>query len=231
MTRPEDSGRSFIQWNDEMVERYDIDRYYERSHAVVRWLERRRISLLLSLAAPRTGDRVLEVGSGGGHVLERFAAFSRTGIDLSSTMIARSRQRLGPSVALLRGSAEDLPFDDCSFDVVLCTEVLEHTRVPRRVIQELMRVAAPSGRVVVSIPNERNIDRAKRAIRSTPGVRQLLKTLAQEDNEWHLHRFDEQRLREVLAGIAEIDSLKGVPLDRLSVRLVALLRPAAVGSA
>ena len=30
-------------WNEEMVARYDIERYYERAHPVVRWLERRRL--------------------------------------------------------------------------------------------------------------------------------------------------------------------------------------------
>src|SRR5690606_28993553 len=114
--------------------RYDIDRYYERSHPLVRWLERKRLNALHELAAPRAGDRVLEVGCGGGHVLERFHGTRRTGIDLSETMLARSRRRLGPDVELMRGSAESLPFEADSYDVVLCTEVLEHTREPRQVI-------------------------------------------------------------------------------------------------
>jgi len=214
----------FATWNEAMVERYDIDRYYERSHRIVRWLERRRLALLRAVAQPRADDQVLEVGCGGGHVLERFADSARTGIDLSPSMIVRSLRRLGPSVNLLRGSAEDLPFADGSFEIVLCTEVLEHTREPRRVIEELMRVAAPGARVVVSIPNERNIDRAKRAIRRVPGARRLLKTLADEGNEWHLHQFDEAHLRCIIEGVAEIRTLKGVPYDVVPIRFVALLR-------
>jgi 2-polyprenyl-3-methyl-5-hydroxy-6-metoxy-1,4-benzoquinol methylase len=119
--------------------------------------------------------------------------------------------------------------DARSFDVVLCTEVLEHTRDPRRVIAEMLRVAAPGARVVVSIPNERNIDRAKRAIRAVPGVRTLLRTLADEGNEWHLHYFDEAQLRRTCEGLAEIDVLRGIPYDLLPVRLVAVLRPAGAG--
>lgn len=213
----------FAAWNEAMVERYDIDRYYERSHRLIRWLERRRLDLLYSVARPTPDDHVLEVGCGGGHVLERFAGLARTGVDMSPSMIARSRRRLGPAVTLLRGSAEDLPLDDHSFNVILCTEVLEHTRQPQRVIEELVRVAAPGARVVVSIPNERNIDRAKRAIRRVPGVRSLLRTLAAEGNEWHLHRFDESYLRNIISGVAEIRTLKGIPYDILPIRLVALL--------
>jgi 2-polyprenyl-3-methyl-5-hydroxy-6-metoxy-1,4-benzoquinol methylase len=217
-------GDDFARWNEEMVGRYDIDRYYERSHPVVRWLERRRLDLLRSVAAPRRGDRVLEVGCGGGHVLARFDGFDRTGVDLSPAMIERSRRRLGEGVTLLRGSAEDLPFDDGSFDVVLCTEVLEHTRDPRLVIRELIRVAAPGARVVVSIPNERNIDRAKQFIRSVPVVRSLLRTLAAEGNEWHLHRFDDALLREMASGTADVRATRGVPFGILPVRIVALLQ-------
>lgn len=217
--RPDD----FAAWNEAMVERYDIDRYYERSHRVIRWLERRRLDLLYAVARPVRDDRVLEVGCGGGHVLERFAGLARTGVDMSPSMIGRSRRRLGSAVTLLRASAEDLPLDDHSFDVILCTEVLEHTREPWIVIEELMRVAAPGARVVVSIPNERNIDRAKRAIRSVPGARRLLRTLADEGNEWHLHRFDEPYLRHMISGIAEIRTLRGIPYDVVPIRLVALL--------
>jgi ubiquinone/menaquinone biosynthesis C-methylase UbiE len=226
MTHMDEDEHAFARWNEEMVERYDIERYYEQSHPLVRWLERRRLSLLHELAAPRPGDHVLEVGCGAGHVLEQFAGHKRTGIDLSPTMLDRSRCRLGSAVELLQGSAETLPFDDASFDVVLCTEVLEHTRDPRRVIAELLRVARPHARVVVSIPNERNIDRAKRAIRAIPGVRTLLRTLAAEGNEWHLHHFDEAHLRRVCEGVAEIAALRGIPYDMLPVRLVAQLRPA-----
>jgi ubiquinone/menaquinone biosynthesis C-methylase UbiE len=216
---------AFAQWNEEMVQRYDIEKYYQQSHPLVRWLERKRLALLHELAAPAAGDRVLEVGCGAGHVLERFDGQPRTGIDLSPTMIERSRRRLGDAVELLQGSAEALPLDDGSFDVVLCTEVLEHTREPRRVIAELLRVAAPGARVVVSIPNERNIDRAKRVIRGLPVLRRLLKTLAAEGNEWHLHQFDEAHLRRIADGLAEIGTLRGIPYDMLPVRLVALLRP------
>src|SRR5687767_1168675 len=151
--------RSVSEWNEAMVDRYDIDRYYERSHVIVRWIERRRLETLRRFAAARPKDRILEVGVGGGHVLARFAGLQRTGIDLSPTMLKRARRRLGDDVELLQGSADQLPFEDGSFDVVLCTEVLEHVVDPARVVRELMRVAAPGARVVVSIPNEAIIDR------------------------------------------------------------------------
>jgi ubiquinone/menaquinone biosynthesis C-methylase UbiE len=217
------SEREFREWNEEMVERYDIERYYERSHPLVRWIEKRRIDTLVRLAAPKQGDRVLEVGCGAGHVLERFSGCKRTGIDLSAGMIEKTRRRLGPAVTLVRGVAESLPAASSSFDVVICTEVLEHTRAPDAVIAELMRVAAPGARVVVSIPNEGAIDRAKRMLRAIPVLRTMLRSLAAEGNEWHLHHFDRAFLERIVAGRASIRTLAGVPSSALAVRYVALL--------
>src|SRR5690606_9067491 len=220
--------RGGAAWNEEMVRRYDIDRYYSESHPIVRWIERQRLRLLKSTAADAPGDRILEVGCGAGHVLALFDG-ERTGVDLSPAMLDRARARLGRRVRLVRGSALDLPLADDSFDVVLCTEVLEHVPDPGRAVAELLRVAAPGARVIVSIPNERNIDRAKRAIMRIPVLRGLMRTIAGEGNDWHLHEFDAALLRRITTGIAEIVRLRGVPFGILPVRYVALLRPAQGG--
>jgi ubiquinone/menaquinone biosynthesis C-methylase UbiE len=213
-----------VSWNEAMVERYDIERYYERSHPLVRRLERQRLDVLVAMAAAKPGDRVLEVGCGAGHVLERFEGVMRTGIDLSAGMLTRIRRRLGDAVTLARGSADALPFADGAFDVVVCTEVLEHVPDPAGVVAELMRVAGPAGRVVVSIPNEVNIDRAKRTLRRLPLIRQLLKTLAAENNEWHLHHFDLRMFKTIVRRTATIEALRAIPLRAIPLRYVALLR-------
>jgi len=213
----------FAAWNERMVARYDIERYYERSHRLVRWIENRRIAELVRLAAPHAGERVLEVGCGAGHVLHRFEGTERTGMDLSQTMLARARRRLPKGVRLMQGSADSLPFASASFDIVLCTEVLEHVQDPRRVIAELVRVAGPRGRVVVSIPNEAMIDRVKRVLRRTPIVRKALSTLASEGNEWHLHTMDADMLRRITEGVTNIRSLRAVPNRLLPIRWVVLL--------
>jgi len=217
--------RDFTRWNEEMVRRYDIERYYTSAHPIVRWIERLRIDALVALAAPLASDRVLEVGCGAGHVLDRFAAQHRVGLDLSEEMLRRCRRRLGASVALARGSAEKLPFAAGSFDIVVCTEVLEHTRDPALVVRELMRVGTPAARVVVSIPNEGNIDRAKRLLRRVPVLRTLLSTLASEENEWHLHRFDPTFLRRTVGDSAVITAARSIPSRLVPVRYAALLRP------
>jgi len=85
--------------------------------------------------------RLLDVGCGAKPYRPLFAPFAaeHVGVDAFENPHAE-----------LHGSAEDLPVEDASFDVVLCNQVLEHCDDPARAVRELHRVAAPGGRVLVS---------------------------------------------------------------------------------
>jgi SAM-dependent methyltransferase len=52
--------------------------------------------------------------------------------------------------AEVKGSVEEIPVEDGGFDLVLCTQVLEHCDDPARAVRELRRVTAPGGRVLAS---------------------------------------------------------------------------------
>ncbi len=78
---------------------------------------------------------------------------SAAGRSRTSSSSRRPRAYVGvdPSgQADLVGTAEDIPVGDGTFDVVLCNQVLEHTLDPAKVVQELRRVVAPGGRVLLS---------------------------------------------------------------------------------
>jgi len=85
--------------------------------------------------------RVLDVGCGDKPYLPLFAerASSYRGLDRAA----------GPLVDDI-GSAESLPYDQSSFDLVLCTQVLEHADDPSEVVREIFRVLAPGGLALVS---------------------------------------------------------------------------------
>jgi SAM-dependent methyltransferase len=97
--------------------------------------------------------RVLEVGSGSGGVTE-FLQHPVTGVDPAFERTADRRTDWLEPVA---GSVEALPFPDGSFDAVLSVEMLEH--VPpeerQRALDELFRVLAPGGRLIVTFPADR----------------------------------------------------------------------------
>lgn len=110
------------------------------------------------------GMRLLDVGCGEGrHTLSAWlqAPIHAIGVDLSRRDLetARSRQAEfqpppdhGGSLNFMQASALDLPFADASFDVVICSEVLEHIFDQRGVIRELERVLRPGGTLVASVP-------------------------------------------------------------------------------
>ena len=94
-----------------------------------------------SYAPERTGLAVLDVGCGEKPYLPLFAAraASYTGFDVAP----------GPGVDDV-GVAERLPYEAGRFDVVLCTQVLEHVDEPGAVVGEIRRVLAPGGMALLS---------------------------------------------------------------------------------
>jgi 2-polyprenyl-6-hydroxyphenyl methylase/3-demethylubiquinone-9 3-methyltransferase len=93
---------------------------------------------------------VLEVGCGGGILSEEIAklGFITTGIDPSeqSLNIAISHAKDNNlKIKYQKGTGENLPFQNSSFDVVFCCDVMEHVRDLPKVISEISRVLKPGG--------------------------------------------------------------------------------------
>jgi SAM-dependent methyltransferase len=76
-----------------------------------------------------------------------------------------------------------VPFEDESFDAVVCTQLLEHARSPDEVVAELRRVLRRGGRFVVTVPFTYNVHGAPHDYRrwSTHGLRELLADLEVTD--------------------------------------------------
>ena len=108
------------------------------------------LSALAALAAERPGCRVLDLGTGGGHVAYAAAAAGAAVIayDLSADMLAvvaeQARAR-GLSIETRQGPAESLPFEDGAFDVVLCRYSAHHWRDFNAGLREAVRVLRPGG--------------------------------------------------------------------------------------
>ena len=192
-----------------MAERYDDSL---PAHVVEHYL-RKRTAFLIERCPAGEG---LDVGCGTGVLAERLErqGLTMTGVDPSAGMLDVLRQKR-PSVKAVQGSGTDLPFADNSFDLVMCVAVLHHVAdadAVRETLGEMVRVARPSGRVVVWDHNPRN-----------PYWRNLMARVPQDTGEERLIPEEEllTGLRRVGANIESCEQLGLVP-DFIPARLLPL---------
>ncbi len=135
------TGERYVPWTD------DIQLAYEHQHRY-RWA-----------ASFTAGCRVLDVGSGEGFGSAILAATAETvhGIDIDDVSIAHSQLNYSaPNLEFRLGSALELDdFDDDAFDVVIAFEVLEHLVEHEQMLEQIDRVLAPDGVLVISTPDRR----------------------------------------------------------------------------
>jgi ubiquinone/menaquinone biosynthesis C-methylase UbiE len=119
----------------------------------------------LALADIQPGERVLDVATGTG--VAAFLAAERTGpggavvaTDISDKMVEatrdEARRRGVANITCERTDAEDLSFDDASFDAALCVLGMMYPADPQRAIEQMFRVLRPGGRAVVCVWGRRD---------------------------------------------------------------------------
>jgi ubiquinone/menaquinone biosynthesis C-methylase UbiE len=114
---------------------------------------------LVETSALRTDERVLDVACGTGGVTRLAAervgdAGSVEGLDLNPGMLAVAKSVTPPNLSSEwhEASGEHMPFDDESFDVVLCQMGLQFVPDKSSALREMRRVLAPKGRLALNLP-------------------------------------------------------------------------------
>ena len=134
-----------------------LPRHYDAAGAVLSFgQDPRWRRALVAAAAPRADDRVLDVATGTGLVAAALVERSDchvVGLDQSPQMLGRAQARVASDprlrdrVELVRGTAEDLPFESGEFDALTFTYLLRYVDDPRATLRELARVVKPGGRI------------------------------------------------------------------------------------
>jgi ubiquinone/menaquinone biosynthesis C-methylase UbiE len=99
------------------------------------------------------GAKILEVGCGAGYFLKWLEKeYNVAGIDISVDALEIAKRNL-KQASLYLGSAEDLPFENNSFSVVIAFDLIEHLKKPSKFFAEAYRVLLPRGFLLISTPN------------------------------------------------------------------------------
>ena len=227
------TAETFEKWNEEHAEKHDLDKFYNHPNFIFRYIENKRIKQLIKRAQIQDKDKVMEVGCGAGHILERVPRGKLYGTDISEIQIKRAKERLGNRVELVKAPGEKIPYEDKFFDKILCSEVIEHVLDPKPLLKEMKRVLKDDGILSLSIPNENLINFTKKTLRKT-GLTRILEPkksgwdLASKDNldEWHLHEFNLQLIKDYCDGIFKIEKVSSIPLFIIPFRYVLQLKKA-----
>jgi ubiquinone/menaquinone biosynthesis C-methylase UbiE len=135
----------------------DTSNYLKHTHAnpIQRRLIDRFHRVVVAKIAELAPTTFLDAGCGEGFVAEillrQLPGLAIAGFDFNPAAVAVAAARV-PNATFRTASIFDIPFDDASFDVVGCFEVLEHQQDPAAALRELSRVARRA--VVLSVPHE-----------------------------------------------------------------------------
>lgn len=112
-------------------------------------------SSLISSVKPLRPDSILDAGCGEGFTMDKLSKSivgkKIEGVEYSKDAIILGK-KLFPNLTSRQGSVYELPYKDNSFDLVICTEVLEHLDEPTRALKEILRVSKKY--LIISVPNE-----------------------------------------------------------------------------
>jgi 2-polyprenyl-3-methyl-5-hydroxy-6-metoxy-1,4-benzoquinol methylase len=144
--------------------RENMDAFYADPRLLEQYFDRDRLAFYEDVSGAVAGLGVspaslLDVGCGSGHLLERlrrqFPAADLLGVDFSGESVKLAR-KLHSGIDFQVRSIFELDRLGRQFDLVLCTEVLEHLEDADVALEQLIKTCAPGGRVVITVPDGRN---------------------------------------------------------------------------
>lgn len=214
---------------DAFAREHDINDYYARSGFLIGFIEKRRLSIIKSMMNAKPGESILEVGCGGGHVLSQFRQAKLTGVDVSGEMLAKARanlEALGADFELKKGDIADVGLADKSFDGIVCTEVLEHVVDPEHVLRNIQRLVKPSGRVVITFPNDNLINGLKDTVKKS-GLSSLppFRRVEWGGDHYHYHVWSIKEQRALLSRYFSVVDDGYAPTAALPIRCCFLCVP------
>ena len=174
---------------------------------------------------------VADLGCGSGamlcEVLRVQPGWTGYGLDISEAAINYARRLaahkgVAECLHFQTGCLTNLPFASNSLDVVIASEVVEHLPHPERVFDEISRVLAPGGLLLVTVPAESHTPAHMHALNSPEDLRKLIEhsglVVSSIQNKWHVSYGDDRKhIFAVAEAKREVELGADAPVYSLSV--------------
>lgn len=146
-----------MQYNPGNYEKYMTKNPLKRK--MVERLNEKVISYIAELCATIGKEKevvmILDAGCGEGFITDLIYQNVKnvqiTGLEYTEEALEIAR-KMNENIQFVQGDVYQMPFEDTAFDIVLCTEVLEHLEKPTEALKELARVSRHT--VFLTVPNE-----------------------------------------------------------------------------
>jgi 2-polyprenyl-3-methyl-5-hydroxy-6-metoxy-1,4-benzoquinol methylase len=191
---------------------------YQSKNPTRRWLHcSRRDWIVETLRAHGPVNRALEVGPGSGVYLPTLAEIATdvTAADIEAAYLDQARELASdlPGLECITDDITDSQLPEAAYDLVLCSEVIEHIEDSPAALLGLRQRLAPGGKLVLSTPHAFSPLELTAKIALLPGVIDLVRRIYGEDvmETGHVNLLTERRLKNQLsdAGLEVVSQHKG----------------------
>lgn len=130
-------------------------------------------------------------------------------IDIDPAVLSNAQNKLSAfgNIEYVTGDVRSIPLPDNFLDICVAAEVLEHLPNPEEGINELVRITKPDGKIYISVPNEKLLQRIKKTARLL-GFGKSLGKLSSGLAVGHVHVFDKKTLESICNGRIKIRKIK-----------------------
>ena len=133
--------------------------------------------------------KLLDVGCGTGNILMKLNSnedLSLYGLDISEKMIQIAKKNLGSRAELKVGDSEYMPWEDDSFDVIVCNASFHHYPNPKKVLAEMKRMLKSNGTLIIGDPTAPVI------------IRQLINLNCKRSNKGDYRLYSKTEIEDIL---------------------------------
>lgn len=134
--------------------------------------------------------KVLEIGCGEGQLINYVKANHKLGVDISPSRIKQANnnaRKIGANTKFLVRNAENLSLGSKKFDVIICSEVIEHLPHPEKFLRETKKVMNENARLILTTPNYFSIKRLLAKV-----------VTGRSGDKTHLRTYSHQSLKKLL---------------------------------